>query len=182
MKTVARSEAGKRRVLFVCIGNSCRSQMAEGFARKYGSDVMEALSAGTAPASIVQPLTQQVMEEKNISLDGQYPKHVSTFDLSTFDLIINMSGYRLPGRPSVEVREWTVVDPVGRSEDVYTAVRDDIEAAVMRLILELRTGRTSATRSPEPGTPVTRVPETRRPEKREAPAHGSSPFRMGRRR
>ena len=156
--------------------------MAEGFARKYGSDVLEPFSAGTAPASIVQPLTHQVMEEKNISLDGQHPKHCSAFDLSTFDLIVNMSGYRLPGRPSGEVREWKVIDPIGRSEDVYISVRDDIEAAVMRLILELRTGRTPATRSPEAGTPVTRAPEIRRPENREAPVHGSSPFRMGRRR
>ena len=182
MQTVAYSEEGKRRVLFVCIGNSCRSQMAEGFARKYGSDVMEAFSAGVAPASIVQPLTQEVMEQKNIGLDGQHPKHYSMFDLSTFDLIVNMSGSRLPGRTSGEVREWKVVDPIGRSEDVYLSVRDDIEASVMRLILELRSGRTPATRSPEAGTPATPVPETRRPEKRETPEHGSSPFRMGRRR
>lgn len=156
--------------------------MAEGFARKYGSDVLEPFSAGTAPASIVQPLTHQVMEEKNISLDGQHPKHYSTFDLSTFDLIVNMSGHRLPGHPSGEVREWKVIDPIGRSEDVYISVRDDIEASVMRLILELRSGRAPAAKTPAPASPIARAPETRRPEKREAPAHGSSPYRMGRRR
>jgi arsenate reductase (thioredoxin) len=155
--------------------------MAEGFARKYGSDVMEAFSAGVAPASVVQPLTHQVMEEKNISLDGHHPKHYSMFDLLTFDLIVNMSGYKLPGRLPGEVREWKIVDPISRSEDVYIAVRNEIEAAVMRLILELRNGRIPAVKNSDTGTPVTRAAGTR-PEKREAPAHGSSPFRMGRRR
>ena len=57
-----------KRVLFLCIGNSCRSPMAEGFAKCYGSDVMQAESAGLAPAGIVQPLTKKVMEEKNINI------------------------------------------------------------------------------------------------------------------
>src|SRR3954464_13235438 len=65
--------AVKRRILFVCIGNSCRSQMAEGFARAYGSDVLDIQSAGLSPASIVQPLTAQTMMERNIRLDGQFP-------------------------------------------------------------------------------------------------------------
>ena len=57
-----------KRVLFLCIGNSCRSQMAEGFANRYGQDVMKVASAGFAPASIVQPLTRKVMEDKNINI------------------------------------------------------------------------------------------------------------------
>ena len=63
-----------KRVLFLCIGNSCRSQMAEGFARKYGADVMEVGSAGLAPAAIVQPETHQVMNQKNINIDDQFPE------------------------------------------------------------------------------------------------------------
>lgn len=127
-----------RRVLFLCIGNSCRSQMAEGFARKYGADVMRPCSAGFAPAPIVQPLTKKVMEAKNINIDEQYPKDLGAIDVSTLDLIINMSGNRLPTRMPVEVREWKIEDPIGRSEDVYVAVRDQLENLVMQLIIELR--------------------------------------------
>jgi arsenate reductase len=121
-----------KRVLFLCIGNSCRSQMAEGFARRYGSDVLEPASAGLAPASIIQPLTRKVMEEKNIRLDGQYPKDLSAVDLGKFDMVVNMS--RIPA----EIRVWDVEDPIGREEEAYIAVRDQIEMLVMRLILELR--------------------------------------------
>src|SRR5579875_2007502 len=112
--------------------------MAEGFARRYGSDVLEPASAGLAPASIIQPLTRKVMEEKNIRLDGQYPKDLSAVDLGKFDIVVNMSGMPLPGRVPAEIRVWDVEDPIGREEDVYSAVRDQIEMLVMRLILELR--------------------------------------------
>jgi arsenate reductase (thioredoxin) len=142
-------------VLFLCIGNSCRSQMAEGFARKYGADVMTASSAGLAPASIVQPLTKKVMEAKNINIDDQYPKELGLFDPSTFDLIVNMSGVKYPLRTAVEVRHWSIEDPIGQSEEVYTKVRDQIEYRVMHLILELR-------RAAEPE----RLPRSRRAPKR----------------
>ena len=112
--------------------------MAEGFARKYGQDVAEVGSAGLSPASIVQPLTYQVMQEKNVALDGQFPKDLSSVGVSSFDLIINMSGTKLPGRIPIEVRDWKIDDPIGRSEEVYKRVRDQIEDLVMRLILELR--------------------------------------------
>ncbi len=127
-----------KRVLFLCIGNSCRSQMAEGFARKYGADVMEVGSAGLSPASIVQPQTHEVMNQKNISIDDQFPKDLSSVNVATYNLIINMSGVKLPGRIPIEIRDWKVEDPIGRSEDVYIAVRDQIEAQVMQLVLELR--------------------------------------------
>jgi arsenate reductase len=128
----------KKNVLFLCIGNSCRSQMAEGFARRYGSDVMECTSAGLAPASIVQSLTRKVMEEKNINIDDQYPKDLQQVTIAKFDLVINMSGHLLPTRLPIPVREWKVEDPIGQSEETYLAVRDQIENLVMNLILELR--------------------------------------------
>jgi arsenate reductase len=112
--------------------------MAEGFARKYGTDVMQASSAGLSPASIVQPLTKKVMEAKNIRLEGQFPKDLSAIHARTFDLVVNMSGAQLSGRFPAEIREWKVEDPIGCDEDVYVAVRDEIEMLVMRLILELR--------------------------------------------
>lgn len=112
--------------------------MAEGFARKYGSDVMEAASAGFTPASIVQPLTQKVMEAKNISLEGHFPKDLEHVPLSGFDLIVNISGRKLPTRMPMEVREWTVEDPMGGPEEEYLTARDQIENMVMRLVLDLR--------------------------------------------
>ncbi len=113
--------------------------MAEGFARRYGSDVVEPVSAGLAPASLVQPLTKKVMSAKNIHIDGQYPKNLETVDLRSFDLIVNMSGANLPAtRLPIEVREWKIEDPIGQTEEVYCTVRDQIENEVMRLILEFR--------------------------------------------
>jgi len=125
--------------------------MAEGFARKYGSDVMEAASAGLFPAPIVQPLTKKVMEEKNINLDDQFPKSLDQVDVPSFDMIINMSGSKLPSTMPIEIREWKVEDPIGKTEDVYIAVRDQLEMAVMRLILELRRGDKPAAQQPAPG-------------------------------
>ncbi len=127
-----------RRVLFLCIGNSCRSQMAEGFARKYGADVMEVGSAGLSPASIVQDLTKKVMADKNINIDDQFPKDLGSVGVSSYDVIVNMSGVKLPGRIPIEVRDWKVEDPIGREEEMYVTVRDQIEGQVMQLILELR--------------------------------------------
>lgn len=118
--------------------------MAEGFARKYGSDVMEAFSAGFAPAAIVQPLTKKVMEAKNINIDEQFPKDLGAINVPSIDLIVNMSGTKLPSRMPIEVREWKIEDPVGKSEDVYATVCDQIENLVMTLILELRRGTRDA--------------------------------------
>ncbi len=128
----------KKRILFLCIGNSCRSQMAEGFARRYGSDVMEPHSAGLAPAPIVQPLTKQVMAQKNIDIEDQWPKDLSSFSLHDFDLIVNMSGNPLPPTTPVAVETWKVLDPIGLPEETYVGVRDQIERLVMQLILQLR--------------------------------------------
>ena len=128
--------------------------MAEGFARKYGSDVIDPVSAGLSPAGIIQPLTKTVMEAKNINLDTHSPKSLDVVDVASCDLIVNMSGVKLPTRLPIEVLEWKVADPIGKDEDIYIAVRDQIEMAVMRLILELRkqarNGQTSADRAPAP--------------------------------
>ena len=126
-----------QRVLFVCIGNSCRSQMAEGFARTYGSDVMLAASAGIAPALMVAADTHRAMKEKNISLDDHFPKSVEQLSKARFDLIVNMSGVELPESLGT-IRTWKVRDPIGTKYDVHCAVRDEIEKLVMDLILQMR--------------------------------------------
>ena len=112
--------------------------MAEAFARKYGSDVIEAASAGFSPAPIVQPFTRKVMDEKNISLDGHFPKDLEHVPLTGFDLIINISGRKLPTKLPMPVREWEVGDPMSKSEEEYRKVRDQIENLVMSLILDIR--------------------------------------------
>lgn len=112
--------------------------MAEGFARFYGGDVMNVGSAGLSPAPIIQPLTFEVMQEKNVPLDGQFPKDLGAVGVQDFEILVNMSGWKLPTRIPIDLRDWKVDDPIGREPDKYREVRDQIEALVMRLILELR--------------------------------------------
>ncbi len=127
----------KKRVLFVCLGNSCRSQMAEGFARLYGDDVLIAASAGLTPAFAVAPDTMRAMDEKNIDLRDHFPKSIRQLGRAQFDLIVNMSGVSLPNQ-SVPVRDWDVPDPIGMDYDEHCEVRDAIEQLVMQLVLEFR--------------------------------------------
>lgn len=127
-----------KRVLFVCIGNCCRSQMAEGFANAYGRDVLEATSAGLAPTIQIDPDTLQTMREKNIDISAQFPKKFDPLEAMDCDLIVNMSGYDLPEPIAAAVREWKVRDPYRLRPEIYKQVCDDVENRVMQLILELR--------------------------------------------
>ena len=127
-----------KRVLFVCIGNSCRSQMAEAFARAYGGDVLVPASAGLAPASRVAPDTLEAMQEKGLDLRDHFPKAIRHLGRLEFDLVVNMSGAPMPDAVRCEVRSWDVEDPVFLSFEDHCTVRDRIERLVMNLILELR--------------------------------------------
>ncbi|MDR3701700.1 MAG: hypothetical protein P4L56_18775 [Candidatus Sulfopaludibacter sp.] len=129
---------GKKRVLFVCIGNSCRSQMAEAFARLYGQDVLIPASAGVSPAFTVAPDTMRAMLEKNIDLRDHFPKSIRQLGRSQFDLVVNMSGTLLPALPGAQLREWDIADPVAMDYDEHCEIRDAIERLVMHLVLELR--------------------------------------------
>jgi len=135
--------AAKKRVLFVCIGNSCRSQMAEAFARAYGADVMTVESAGLSPATIIQPLTIQMLAERNLNVNGQFPKNLEVVLRQPFDLVVNLSGHPLPV-PGLRVVTWAVADPIGQKEAVYRTVVSQIEGLVMSLIMLLRSGRLPA--------------------------------------
>jgi len=128
----------KARILFICIGNSCRSQMAEGFARTYGGDILIAASAGLAPAYMVAQDTVRAMDEKNIDLRDQFPKSLKQLGRAHFDLFVNMSGYELPGETDTPVRKWDVADPIAEDYETHCKIRDEIETRVMGLILELR--------------------------------------------
>ena len=125
-----------QRVLFICVGNACRSQMAEGFARSYGKDVMIPESAGLAPAIAVPVETRDTMAEKNIDISPQFPKPLSFVSSRQFDLVVNMSGYPAPNYPLAA--EWKVSDPIGGTVEQYRIVRDQIEGLVMKIILDFR--------------------------------------------
>ena len=127
-------------VLFVCLGNASRSQMAEAFAKAYGPDVMRASSAGLLPARHVLSTTRMVMDEKSISLRGAVPKSLSHFALDEFDLIVNMSGHALP-KTSTPVVKVLVRDPNGKDETVHRHVRDRVESVVEELVHMLRLAR-----------------------------------------
>ena len=130
-----------KRVMFVCIGNSCRSQMAEGFARAYGLDVMAAESSGLSPATGVARGTVRTMAEKNIDISAHSPKAFDPAHASEYDVIINMSGFALTGDVLERERDWDVLDPIGQSPEIYRQVCDQIEVLVMDLINELRRER-----------------------------------------
>jgi arsenate reductase len=127
-----------KQVLFVCIGNCCRSQMAEGFANFYGKDVLNAKSAGLSPTPNVVNETIATMSEKNIDISRHYPKKFNPLEAKNYDVIINMSGFVLPGKLELPERKWEVRDPFGDSMDIYRTVSNDIEMRVMQLILEFR--------------------------------------------
>ncbi len=133
--------------------------MAEAFARAYGSDVLEAHSAGLAPALALAPLTHAVMLEKNIDLGDFYPKEIGLIP-GKMDLIVNMSGYELQLRNPAPVEEWDVADPIGEPEEVFRQVRDEIEQRVLRLIETLRSRKGVGS---EPASNGVRVDSRRRP-------------------
>ena len=134
----------RTRVLFVCIGNACRSQMAEAFARAYGSDVLIAASAGLLPAASLPKDTLRAMQQKNLDLSAHFPKTIPSLSSTDFDLIINMSGHPLPDENGARVRMWNVPDPIVMCFEDHCLVRDQIESLVMSLILELRRNQKKA--------------------------------------
>lgn len=87
-------------VLFVCIGNTCRSPMAEGLANHYGSDVLRASSAGLAPTPGVAPETVATMMDIDVDVSKHIPRRYEPFEASQADLVVNMAGFKLPGAPA----------------------------------------------------------------------------------
>ena len=140
------------RVLFVCVGNSCRSPMAEGFARHKHGDIVEPASAGVWPASIVQPETISTMAEKGVSLEGQQPRSIKSVEDAKIDLVVNMSGMAvLHFFPDFKGHNlvWKVRDPIGQPAEVYRKVRDRIE----RLVDEMAESLRKQGQAPRPAPP-----------------------------
>jgi arsenate reductase len=135
------SAAHPTRVLFICVGNAFRSQMAEAFARSLGHGLLAADSAGITPVYELPESTVRVMREKGIDISQQFPKLVSSLDLKAYDVIVNMTGLPLQGLPAGVTRNWIVPDPVGEPDSVLRDVRDEVESLVMGLVLERRHAR-----------------------------------------
>ncbi|HLJ40340.1 MAG TPA: arsenate reductase ArsC [Candidatus Acidoferrales bacterium] len=133
-------EPQRTKVLFVCVGNSCRSQLAEAIARHYASDVIEAESAGTSPFGSVAPPTLAVLQENGIRAEGHYSKGMD--DVSEFfdpEIVVNMSGRTLDGMfPGAALTEWQIDDPFGSEAQTYRRIYGQIEKRVSKLAAELR--------------------------------------------
>jgi len=133
------------KVLFVCVGNCVRSQMAEAVARHCCADIILAESAGVSPLGFIDATTQAVLRERGISFDGQFSKGLHNHKLRKPDVVINMSG--IHGKtlfPEHDVEEWVVRDPFGEDIALHRAICDEIEARVTLLAAHLRTRAASA--------------------------------------
>jgi len=131
-----------KRVLFVCVGNSCRSQMAEALARHHAADVISPTSAGISPLGTIADPTRQVLIERGVPMPGQRSKGTTEADIAAAELIVNLTG--IHGRAlfretvTAPIEDWEVTDPYGDDLGVYRRVCDEIEARVIELAARLR--------------------------------------------
>ena len=126
-----------KRVLFVCVENSNRSQMAEAFARMHGGDMVEALSAGSAPSGRINPKAIRFMGELGYDLSDHASKSLQEID-GEFDAVITMGcGDKCPWVPARLREDWSLPDPRDMDDDGYRAVRDEISARVKTLLAAL---------------------------------------------
>lgn len=124
-----------KKLLFVCVGNACRSQMAEGFARHFGKGKVEAYSAGSRPAGFIAPEAVQTMKERGIDISGQTSKSMEEFRGREFDVVITMGcGDACPWMPAKLRLDWQIPDPIGKDADFFRMVRDRIESLVNGLL------------------------------------------------
>jgi protein-tyrosine-phosphatase len=138
--------AQRSKVLFLCVGNACRSQMAEAIAKHVAADVIEPSSAGLVAFGEIASLTRTVLEERGIPVEGQHSKSLRSEAMSSVDLLVNMtgrSGATIFTGPAPPVEDWDVGDPFGFNITVYRSIRDQIEAHVEDLARRLREKETT---------------------------------------
>jgi len=129
----------KPTVLFVCVENSCRSQMAEGFAATLGGDRAEAWSAGSKPGSHVNSMAITVMKEKDIDLALNLTKSLEDLPDQRWDYVITMGcGDACPIVPSKKKADWKIPDPKNMPIEEFRKVRDLIEERVKELLAEIK--------------------------------------------
>jgi len=129
-------------ILFVCVGNSGRSQMAEAFLNHYAEGKAKALSAGTNPAANVEPTVVKVMKEVGIDISGNKPKPLIPEMIDQANLVITMGCGAEAACPAswVETRDWELEDPKGKPIEKVREIRDEIKTGVIALLKELGAG------------------------------------------
>lgn len=128
----------KKKVAFICVHNSCRSQMAEGLAKKLGSDVLEVYSAGTENYHEVKPLAVEVMEEAGVDIREHHPKLLSDIP-EEVDILITMEcNVVCPFVSNSHSEDWGLTDPSGGSIEDYRETRDIIKDKVDNLIRRVK--------------------------------------------
>ena len=127
----------RHRLLFVCVENSNRSQMAEAFARMHGSDAVDAMSAGSRPSGHINSKAVRFMAERGYDLSAHASKSLDEIS-GEFDAVVTMGcGDACPWVPARRREDWALPDPRDMDDDGYRAVRDDIEARVKALLASL---------------------------------------------
>jgi len=125
------------RILFACVGNSCRSQMAEGFCRMLGEDV-DCASAGSRPEARVDPNAVEAMKEVGIDISQAHPKGFDGLPGLGFDYLVTMGcEVECPFLPGARVINWQIPDPKGKGIEEYRRVRESIRSEVKRLLTDL---------------------------------------------
>ena len=128
----------KKKIVFVCVENARRSQMAEGFANAFGQGKLKVYSAGSSPSSQIDPLVIEVMKEKGIDLPGKRPKGLNDLPPVEMDYLITMGCEETcPAIPAKQIVEWEIPDPKGKPIDFFREVRDIIENRVKTLFEEI---------------------------------------------
>ncbi|MCC8926903.1 arsenate reductase ArsC [Rhodococcus sp. BGS-1C] len=125
-------------VLFVCVHNAGRSQMAAGFLSHLAGDTVEVRSAGSAPADSINSAAVEAMAELGIDISAQSPKILTPDAVETSDVVITMGcGDACPVFPGVSYRDWALPDPAGKGVEAVRPIRDRIKVLVEDLIAEL---------------------------------------------
>ena len=125
-------------VLFVCVHNAGRSQMAAGWLRHLAGDAVEVRSAGSLPGEQVNPAAIEAMAEVGIDISGQRPKVLTTEAVEDSDVVITMGcGDACPVFPGTRYLDWDLEDPAGKGVESVRPIRDEIERRVRGLLAEL---------------------------------------------
>jgi len=128
----------KVKIVFVCVENARRSQMAEGFANALGQAKLEVYSAGSSPSSQIDSSVIEVMKEKGIDLSGKRPKGLNDLPPIEMDYLITMGCEETcPAVLAKQVIEWQIPDPKGKPIEVFRQVRDLIEQKVKTILEEI---------------------------------------------
>ena len=128
----------KPSVLFVCVHNAGRSQMAAGFLRDIAGDRIEVRSAGSMPADQINPTAVEAMAELGIDITAEQPKVLTTEAVQASDVVITMGcGDACPFFPGKRYEDWKLDDPAGQGIDAVRPIRDDIRARIEQLVSEL---------------------------------------------